>query len=199
MKTRLAVLDDQPRMAEVLALVLRRDGHQVDTFTGPVAFLDALADQVYDLLLTDLRMPVLDGVQVLTRARVLQPDLPVVLITAHGTVRTAVDAMKQGAVDFLQKPVDNDHCRAVVRRALEHTRLTRSHRYLQAQPGHRGPLDELVVESPAMHAVYDRVRRAARGRATVLIQGESGTGKERVARAVHFYSPRVGGPFEAVN
>ncbi len=196
----IAVIDDESRMARVLAMVLRRDGHQVTPWTDPVAFLaHHEAERDADLVLTDLKMPGMDGVTLLARLRAVDPELPVLLITAHATVDTAVAALKQGAADYLRKPVDNDACRRAVRRALEHTALARENRYLRAQVQQRFGLDGIVAESPAMVAVLEMARRAARSRSTVLITGESGTGKEVVARAIHVHSDRVGGPFEAIN
>jgi two-component system response regulator HydG len=198
MTPRIAVLDDEPRVAEILALVLRREGHLVDVFTSPRALLDALVQQPCDLLLTDLKMPELDGLEVMQRARTLVPDLPVVLITAHADVPSALAAVRAGAFDYVQKPFDNEACRALVRRALEVTRLARENRALRAELKARTQ-DDLVAVSPEMVAVLDLARRAARSAATVLITGETGTGKEVVARTIHLHSDRVAAPFVAVN
>ncbi|MEQ9322104.1 MAG: sigma-54 dependent transcriptional regulator, partial [Polyangiaceae bacterium] len=197
--TRLAILDDEERMAEVLAMVLRRAGHEVVTHHHPRALLEALDDESYDLLLTDLKMPDIDGLEVLRRVKARFPEMPVVLLTAHGTVSTAVAAMKEGAYDYLEKPVDNDACRAVVARALELTRLSRENRYLRRHVRQELGLHEIVAESDAMKRVLDLVARAARSTATVVVSGESGTGKEVVARAIHVESDRVAEPFLAVN
>ncbi len=213
-RPRVAVVDDEPRMAEILAMVLR-SGHDegeppplVETFTSPRAFLTALtraraqeqADEPpFDLLLTDLKMPRVDGVELTRRARAIDPELPVVLITAHATVETAVAAMKEGAIDYLTKPVDNTRCRQCVRQALARGRLARENRYLRAQLRHEHGLDTIVAVSPGMKAVLALARRAAASRSTVLISGESGTGKELVARAIHLHSRRVAQPFVAVN
>jgi DNA-binding NtrC family response regulator len=199
MSSRIAVVDDEARMAGILAMVLRRAGHTVDTFDCGAALLDELADGTYDLLLTDLKMPEMDGVELTRRARAVAPALPVVLITAHGTVRSAVEAMREGAWDYLEKPVDNDQLRACVARALAHGRVARENRVLRAQVQTEHPIEGVVAESEGMRAALDLARRAAQSNATVLITGESGTGKEVVARAIHFHSPRVGQPFEAVN
>jgi DNA-binding NtrC family response regulator len=196
---RIAVLDDEPRMAEVLGMVLRGPAYAVSTFTEPAACLSALESEGFDLLVTDLRMPEQDGISVLRRARAIDPGLPVVLVTAHASVATAVAAMKEGAVDYVEKPIDNDACRAVVARALETTRLRRENRYLRAQLEVEHGLDAVVAESAEMREVLARARRAAKSASTVLVQGETGTGKEVVARAIHLHSDRVAGPFVAVN
>jgi len=199
MPPHVAVLDDEPRMAEVLAMVLRVPGYVVTTFTDPRTCLAAVESRGFDLLLTDLKMSGLDGLEVLRRARAIDPSMPVVLITAHSTVATAVAAMKDGAVDYLEKPVDNDACRAVAARALETTRLQRENRYLRSQLEATHGLEGIVAVSGAMREVLERARRAARSSSTVLIQGETGSGKEVVARAIHLHSDRVRGPLVAVN
>ncbi len=199
MKARVAVLDDEQRMVEILTMILSRDGHDVRGFLEPQAALDSYDADPFDLLITDLRMPQLDGVEVLKRLRAKDAHLPVILITAHATVATAVAALREGAFDYVQKPFDNDELRVVVNRALDHTRLERENRYLRAEVRSRYSLDGVVAESEAMRAALDLARRAAKSPATVLVSGESGTGKELVARSVHYHSDRVGGPFVAVN
>jgi DNA-binding NtrC family response regulator len=153
----------------------------------------------FDLLLTDLKMPGLDGLGVLERVRSVDDDVPVVVMTAHATIATAVAALRLGAFDYVEKPFDNDALLAVVARALDHSRLARENRYLRAELASRHGAGAIVAESAAMRNVLDLVRRAARSEATVLVTGESGTGKELIARAVHVQSDRVGGPFVAVN
>lgn len=199
MKPRIIVLDDEQRMVDILAMVLRREGYAVTTFVQPQAALATLHAEPCDLLLTDLKMPGADGLTVLQQARAIDPELPVILITAHATVTTAIAAMREGAFDYVEKPFDNDELKTLVRRALEVTRLARENRYLRAELRSRYEFESLVAESTTMREVLDLVRRAARSRSTVLITGESGTGKELIARAVHYHSDRVGRPFVAVN
>jgi len=199
MKPRVAVLDDEPRMVDIIGMVLRRQGYEVETFSEPGAALEGLEKRPFDVLLTDLRMPGMDGVEVLRRALEIDPELPVILITAHATLATAVEAMRRGAFDYVEKPFDNTELKTLVKRALDVTRLSRENRYLRAELAQRYSLDAVVSESAAMREVFDLARRAARSRSTVLVSGESGVGKELVARAVHFHSDRVGGPFVAVN
>jgi DNA-binding NtrC family response regulator len=199
MIARIAVVDDEPRMADVLAMVLRREGYEVTAFRGGAAALAALAERPFDLLVTDLRMPEPDGLEVLRRALEVEPELPVILLTAHGSVSSAIEAIRRGAFDYVEKPFDNDELKALVRRALDMTRLARENRYLRSELRSRYALDGIVAASPSMHEVLELVRRAARSRSTVLVTGESGTGKELVARAVHYLSDRVGHQFVAVN
>lgn len=199
MNPRIAVLDDERRMVDILAMVLRREGYDVHPFTDPDTALEALHTEPFDLLITDLKMSGVDGLEMLRRAKASDPELPVILITAHATVQTAITAMREGAFDYVEKPFDNDELKALTRRALDVTRLSRENRYLRAELKQRYALEALVAESPAMREVLDLARRAARSRSTVLITGESGTGKEMVARTVHYHSDRVGQPFVAAN
>jgi DNA-binding NtrC family response regulator len=196
---RVAVLDDEARLVAILEMVLRRGGYEVEGFAAPDTALAALGARRFDLLLTDLKMPGLDGLGVLERVRAVDADIPVVVMTAHATIATAVAALRLGAFDYVEKPFDNDALLAVVARALDHSRLARENRYLRAELASRHGSAAIVAESPALLRVLDLVRRAARSDATVLVSGESGTGKELIARAVHVQSDRVGGPFLAVN
>ncbi len=193
------MIDDEPRMAEILAMVFEREGYDVRSFTDPTQGLAALEESPADVVVTDLKMPGTDGLEVLRRGRELDPELAVILMTAHGSVSTAIDAMRSGAFDYVQKPFDNEELKALVKRALDTTRLARENRYLRAELRSRYALDAVIATSDAMCGVLDLVRRAARSRATVLVTGESGTGKELVARLVHYHSDRVEGPFVAAN
>jgi DNA-binding NtrC family response regulator len=199
MKPRLLVLDDEQRMVDILAMVLRREGYEVHPCVRPREALDALRAAPFDLLITDLKMPDMDGLTILQQAKAIDAELTIILLTAHATVATAVTAIRDGAFDYVEKPFDNDELKMLVQRALDVTRLARENRYLRAELKHRYALDALVAESPAMLDVLDLARRAARSRSTVLISGESGTGKEMIARTVHYHSDRVGQPFVAVN
>ena len=199
MTERIAVVDDEERLGKILGMLLRREGWEAEVFRDPREFLATLGSSSWDLVLTDLKMPHHDGLAVLARVLESDPDVPVVIITAHGTVQTAIQALKDGAYDYVQKPFDNEDVKALVRRALDRTRLARENRYLRAEVRSQYALDAVVAESDAMRAVFDLARRAARSPATVLVTGDSGTGKELVARAVHYWSDRVGMPFVAVN
>jgi DNA-binding NtrC family response regulator len=196
---RIALLDDEARLVEILTMVLRREGYDVQGWNEPQAALSALEAQPFDLLITDLKMPGIDGLEVMRRARKASPELQVILITAHATVPTAVSALREGAFDYVQKPFDNEELRALVRRALEVTRLGRENRYLRGELRARHSPDSIVSESPRVREAFALALRAAASRSTVLVTGESGTGKELIARAVHYHSERVGGPFVAVN
>ena len=199
MTPRVLIVDDEERMASVVAMALQRCGYQCETRASGAEALAAVEARGADVVITDLRMPEMDGLELLGRLRVLQPSLPVILITAHGSVPSAVAAMREGAFDYVTKPFDNDELRAVVGRALEMTRLQRENRYLRQEVASRYSPESVVAESPRGRELLELVRRVAAARSTVLVTGESGTGKELVARLLHYWSDRVGRPFVAVN
>ena len=186
-------------MAEVVAAALRRAGHECETCPSGEAALVALEDRPADVVVTDWKMPGMDGVELLRQLHARRPGVPVILLTAHGTVPSAVAAMREGAFDYVTKPFDNDELRATVARALELGRLRRENRWLRQEVETRYGEDAVVAESPRSRELLALVRRVAPSRATVLVQGESGTGKELVARLLHYWSERVGRPFVAVN
>ncbi|MCO4770713.1 MAG: sigma-54-dependent Fis family transcriptional regulator [Deltaproteobacteria bacterium] len=196
---RILVVDDERRMADIVQLVLERDGHTVRTASRGADALVLLDDAPADVLLTDLKMPGMSGLELLEQARADHPALPVVLMTAYATVQNAIDALRLGAFDYIRKPFDNADLVAVVRRAVETGRLRREVAVLKAELVQEQGESSVIAASPGMQAVLDVVRRVARSRSTVLITGESGTGKEVVARALHASSDRVGAPFVAVN
>ena len=196
---RILVVDDQDMMRDSLAAILAREHHDVVAATDGAAAVARLGSGGrFDLLVTDLRMPRMDGLQLLQEAKRLRPDMPVVLMTAHGTVANAVEAMKQGAYDYIQKPFDGDAIKALVERALEHGRLVRENHALRCMSEIALPRP-LIGNGPGMQEVRRKIELVARSSATVLIRGESGTGKEVVARAIHQASDRRERPMLAVN
>ena len=199
MSARILVVDDEPRMAEVMAAALTRAGHVAETHISAAAALRALDERPADVVVTDWKMPDMDGVALMRAVHERRPGLPVILVTAHGSVPAAVAAMREGAFDYLTKPFDNDELRALVGRALHLVRLERENRYLRQEVGARYGPETVIAESAASRAVLDLLKRVAASRAAVLVQGESGTGKELVARLLHYWSDRVGRPFVAVN
>jgi DNA-binding NtrC family response regulator len=199
MKARILIVDDEERMASVVATALGRAGYECETCTSGAAALAALAEHGADIVVTDWKMPQMDGMELLRQLRAHRPGLPVILLTAHGSVPSAVTAMREGAFDYVTKPFDNDELRAVVARALDMTRLERENRYLRQEVASRYAPESMVAESARSKELLLLLRRVAPSRSTVLIQGESGTGKELVARLLHYWSERVGQPFVAVN
>jgi DNA-binding NtrC family response regulator len=198
MSGRVLVVDDEPRMAEAVRDALAGTGARCEAHTEPAAALQALLADGADVLVCDWRMPGLDGLELLRRVRAARPGTRVILMTAYGDVPSAVEAMRAGAFDYLIKPFDNEELRRRVARALDLARLERENREMrQALAGRYA--EAIVAASPAMREVLELVDRAAAAAAPVLVLGESGTGKELVARRLHFASPRVAGPFVAVN
>jgi DNA-binding NtrC family response regulator len=186
-------------MAAVIATALRSASYECDVSTDGERAFALLADRAYDAVVTDWKMRAIDGMELLRRVKRDRPGLPVILITAYGSVSSAVAAMRAGAFDYLTKPFDNDELRATVGRALEMAQLRRENTYLRQATTSRYSPSGIIAESPHSRELIDLVRRAAPSHAAILIQGESGTGKELVARMLHYYSDRVGGPFIAVN
>lgn len=197
-KPTILIVDDEKNTREGLARALKRQYNIVLADQGETA-LDALGQHEVDLVLSDVRMPGMDGITLMKRilARDTQPIC--ILLTAYGSVETAVDAMKVGAYDFLTKPVNLDHLEMLVQRALRSRDIEEENRNLSEQLDRKFGVENMIGNSAAMNDVYDTIRQVAPSRATVLIQGESGTGKELVARALHRLSPRAKNPFVAVH
>jgi DNA-binding NtrC family response regulator len=195
----LLLVEDKDSLRRMLRLALESAGYQVAEARDATEAGQVLAQQRPALVLTDLRLPVGDGFSVLRQAKDTDPDVPVVVMTAFGGIEDAVRAMREGALDFLAKPVDPEHLLLLVGRALEQRRLATENLLLREELTARRGLPHIIGEHAALKRVLSAVHRAASGDATVLIQGESGTGKELVARAVHALSPRAPGPFVAIN
>jgi two-component system response regulator HydG len=197
---RILICDDQEMMRDSLAATLVREGHEVVAATdGPFA-LEKLTERRFDLLITDLKMPKMMGTELLIEAKRLRPEMPVVIMTAFATVQTAVQAMKDGAYDYIQKPFDGDEIKLLVDRTLEHNRLIKENTALRAMAAETVLAPRpLVGSGVGMEEVRKKIELVARKNATVLIRGESGTGKELVARAIHVESERKDRPFLAVN
>lgn len=186
------VVDDEPSIRKVLAAQLRQDGHVVDTAEDGDTAVDKLSEADVDVVITDLRMPGMDGMGLLRWIQDTQPEVPVIVLTAHGSVDTAVDALKHGAFDFLTKPFDQQELAAVVRKAVGTRRQLFDHLAL-------GTPVELLGDGPAVRAIRDVLARVTATPVPVLVRGERGTGREVVARAVHDASPRAQGPFMEVH
>jgi two-component system response regulator HydG len=193
------VADDELGLRESVERTLRREGFRVIQAEDGQTALDALRRGGVDLLLADLRMPGLDGLELLRAAKLLTPEVEVIVLSGHGTVEEAVEAMKEGAYDFLTKPLDRAHLVHATRQALEHRALVLENRSLQRRLDELVGAGEIIGESPAIRQVLALVKQVAPSASTILIQGESGTGKELVARALHEGSPRRGRPFVRVN
>ncbi len=197
-RARVLVVDDKENIVKLLARILTPE-FDVTTASDGTRALGLLAVQDFDVVVSDIRMPGADGMAVLQESKRRHPETEVVLMTAFATVADAVEAMKQGAYDYLQKPFEPEEALLVVRRAVERRHLIAQARDLRHQLSRVQRVDGMVAEAPAMRPVMELVRRAAASDSTVLISGESGTGKELVARAIHDASARARGRFVAVN
>jgi two-component system, NtrC family, response regulator HydG len=195
---KILIVDDQEMMRDSLAATLAREGHEVVACTdGPLA-VTRLGSTKFELMITDLKMPKMTGIELLQEAKRLRPEMPVVLMTAFATVNTAVEAMKLGAYDYIQKPFDGDEIKLLVERTLEHNRLRLENQALRSMT-EMNVARPLIGGSGIMTEVRQRIELVAKSNATVLVCGESGTGKEVVARLVHSSSERRERPMLAVN
>jgi two-component system response regulator AtoC len=197
--TRALVVDDERKMRRVLQILLERMGVESVPAESAEEALERFRAEKFDLVLTDLRMPGMSGVELLAALRELEPDLPVIVLTAYGTVQTAVDAMKSGAFDYILKPFDLDAVEPVIRKALAMREYRTQNLYLRERENTAPAFESLIGTSPAMQEVYDLVRQIGPTRSAVLIMGETGTGKELVARAIHNLSPRRDKLFVPIN
>jgi len=193
------IVDDDAETLALLHEILSKEGYDISTAPHPKAALEQVEERAPDLVMSDIHMPDMDGLAFLEQLRAQQHDMPVILMTAYGSLKTAVDGIKAGAFDYLSKPFIIDEVRLVARRALEHKYLSRQNQVLRDQLKSRYRFDNLVGSSPAMVAVYKSIARVAQTESTVLLQGESGTGKELIARAIHANSARSAGPFVTVD
>ncbi|MCC6424123.1 MAG: sigma-54-dependent Fis family transcriptional regulator [Phycisphaerales bacterium] len=195
---RILIADDQEMMRDSLAATLARQGHEPVACADGAMAASKLAEGRFDLLITDLKMPKLTGIELLAEARKLRPEMPVVLMTAFATVQTAVEAMKLGAYDYIQKPFDGEEIKLLVERTLEHNRLIKENAALRSMT-ELSAQRPLIGSSESMKGIRQTIEQIGRSSATVLIRGESGTGKELVARAIHQASERRDRPMLAVN
>jgi len=196
---KILVVDDEPLIRDLLRDILREEGYEVSVAKEGLSALKKVKREETDLVITDVKMPGLDGIKLLKEIKKVSPSTPVIVITAYGTIENAVEAMKKGAYDYITKPITPDQIKLVLQKISRHKNLLRENRYLRAEVNQKYNFEELVGESPGMREVYSMIDKVAKTKATVLIQGESGTGKELVARAIHFRSPRRERPFIKLN
>src|SRR6185295_3580453 len=199
MSARILIADDEDSLRWVLEKGLRGAGYEVTTVKDGTAATRAVETETFDLVFLDIRMPGVDGLSALVRMRELRPDACVVVMTAHGTMETAIQAMQRGAYDYLTKPFDLDEVVLLAERALTASRLTQEVARLKTGLQEVREFSALIGRHPRMQDVYKTIGRVAGNDVTVLLRGESGTGKELVARAIHHYSRRAGRPFVAVS
>ncbi len=197
--TRILLVEDDANLRRVVAYHLERAGHTVIQAMDGKAALEKFGEEPVELILTDVRMPGMDGIELLRAVRQKKPELPVIVMTAYGTIGDAVEAMRQGAADYLTKPVEKDTLLLAVQKAARVMDLERENKRLREHLKDRRPVEALLGTSRAMQEVLETIRRVAPTDATVLVTGESGTGKELAARALHSLSPRGEGRFVAIN
>jgi len=199
LNSKLLIVDDERSMRELLLMLFKREGYRVSVADCGARAVEMIRSDLFDIIISDVRMPDMNGIEFLSRCRQMSPETMVILMTAFATIDTAREAFKLGADDFVQKPFDVDELKIIVRNALEKKRLRQENELLKRELQQRGSLGNLIGKSARMQAVYEMIKTVAMTTSTVLITGESGTGKELVARAIHEQSPRRSEPFVSVN
>ncbi|MFH1024867.1 MAG: sigma-54 dependent transcriptional regulator [Planctomycetota bacterium] len=198
-KAHILVIDDEPAHAEAMAEGLERSGYAMATATGGTEALERLEKEDFDVVVTDLVLKEGDGMAVLREAKKRDPAIEVILVTAHGTVETAVRAMQEGAATYLTKPINLDELRTVVAKVIEKQSLVRTNEELRRELDRRYDFPGIIGNTPAMQRSFDIIHQVAGTNASILITGESGTGKELIARAIHLHSKRKNFPFVPLN
>lgn len=193
------IVDDEKNYLLVLEDLLSEEGYHVITADNAVNGLQALKEHDLDVIITDMKMPGMDGMAFLEGTQLHDPDIPVIMMTAYGTVEKAVEAMRKGAFDYIMKPFKNEELKVTIRKAIDHYHLVCRNRQLSQELQDRYQFGNIIGKSVGMRRIYQLIEKVAPSKATVLITGESGTGKELIARAIHYNSPRREQPFISVN
>jgi two-component system NtrC family response regulator len=193
------IVDDEKNYLTILTAILEEEGFEVLTALSGQEALDIRKTSDVDLVLTDMKMPVMDGIELLEHIKAIDPELPVVMMTAHGTVDKAVEAMQKGAYSYILKPFDNERLIIYVKKAISVYQVIKENRRLRDTVVSQYRFDNIIGKSKPMRDVFETIQKVAPSSATILIEGESGTGKELVAKSIHFNSPRRDKPFVAVN
>ncbi len=196
---RILIVDDEESIREFFEIMLKREGYQVLTASNGAQALDVLKKQNADLIISDIQMPEMSGMELLAKVKEADPEAILIMITAFGSTETAVEAMKLGAYDYIQKPFKIDEVKIIIRKALENRHLTLENAQLKKELGTKYAFDNLIGGAPPMLRIYDMVKRVANTKSSALITGESGTGKELIARAIHYNGPLKDRPFVTVN
>ncbi len=198
-RAQLLIVDDEASMCEFLEIILQKNGYQVSSRQSARAAIKDLETGTFDLVISDINMPEMSGLELLQLIKEKSPSTEVIMITAYASTDTAIQAMKRGAYDYIIKPFNNDEILLTIEKALKNSQLQRENRRLQQELEKRYGFGNLIGKSPAILKVYELIQRVAQTRANILVTGESGTGKELVARAIHYTGPRKDQPFVTVN
>ena len=193
------VIEDKDSMRQMLSKTLEAEGYEVEAVRDGEGGVDKAKEKKYDVVLADLKLPKMDGIEVLSSLKEMDHDVAVILMTAYGTIEKAVEAMREGAFDFLTKPFDTDHLSVLIKRALENRRLVAENVLLREELGHNLGYAEIIGKCEKMKQVSQLIQKVAPSDTTVLLLGESGTGKELFARAIHSLSARCKYPYVAIN
>ncbi len=193
------IVDDERNYLLVLEALLSEEGYQVITAEGASKGLECIEENDLDVVITDMKMPGMDGMELMSRIRMRQPDLPVIMMTAFGSVEKAVEAMRKGAFDYILKPFKNEELKLTIGKAINHHNLIRQNRQLTRELEGKYNFGNIIGKSVQMQRIFGLIEKVAPTKATVLITGDSGTGKELIARAIHYNSPRKDQPFISVN
>ncbi|HUR82650.1 MAG TPA: response regulator, partial [Thermoanaerobaculia bacterium] len=196
---RILIVDDEEVLRDVLDAVLRREGFDIVAAASGEEALNVLDSDEIDLVILDVMLPGISGIDTLRAIRISNPYLPVIVITAFSSIDGAIDAMKQGAFHYIPKPFKNEEVVLTVNKALEQRRLSRENERLKSELSEKYAYSNIIGKSEIMRKVFDLIRQAAPSRSNILVQGESGTGKELVAKAIHHASPRARNAFVTVN
>jgi DNA-binding NtrC family response regulator len=196
---RILVVDDEKSMCQFLSIMLRKEGYQITAVDTGKKAVEAIKNQRFDVVLSDIRMSGMDGIEVLKEIKKLDPTIPVVIMTAYASQKTAIEAVNQGAFHYLIKHAKNDEIKMVVRNALDMKRVRQENQILKKQLKKTSDLKTIIGKSEEMEKVFKMVDKVADTDSTILVYGESGTGKELIARAIHYRSQRSNGPFVSIN
>ncbi|GAK51962.1 transcriptional regulatory protein pilR [Candidatus Moduliflexus flocculans] len=196
---KILVVDDEQSMRDFLTIMLKKEGYDTVSVEDGQQACQAIDDDIYDLVITDIKMPGVNGLDVLKHVKQVAPETYVLVITAFSSTEDAVAAMKQGALDYITKPFDIEKIKLVIRNAMERKQLSDEHDYYKRQYDHQFDVKHIVGNSQAIRQIFDMIKRVSSSKSTVLVTGESGTGKELIAQAIHQNSPRREKPFVAVS